>query len=624
MDTRTPRTPDPSGRKPGDSRQGGPSGFFDDGPVLSTVKVPSDPAEVVVTHASFRVELGSLGDSATETAGTGTSGHIPAVRGMTVAGPSAEPFAAGSPGPSAESSAAGSSQAGSSAPYPDQDLVWGADAGPAATRLSPAARPGGPHAPESAASTTQVLPRIEEDAAAPGTIVGPRVPQPPDSARTQPLLKGVRPARGAYDGPETGESDAYGPHGAEAGGAEDGTGHAGGRGDGEPGPYGERPLAQGEFEDAASEARARVRGSLLPGAGRQAYYPGRRMSLGVVLLPLRVFLGFICVYAGMGKLYDPVYFDGDARGSLVTWLRSLEPWAVASPLRDFALTHPVGSGLTVAFLQIIIGVLTVCGLWQRLAASVGALLSAALLMTVSWSSVPAYEAPDIILLAAWSPLIIAGAPVYSVDGRLAADAWRKLGPRAELGELRLRVLRRGALIACVITGLAMLTGAMLGGAVRASHMAKMPEPEKPPTNRLPGSPLPEEPGARTDSGRPADGRTRDADAGAGSRRTGGPSSAASPGEGRRGDPSGPSQRETVQAPQQTAPGAQPPRHSAPGTRATQGGGGSVTGGGGSGGTGGGTASGGSDSGGGNDGSSAQDGGGSSSSGGGGGLGGLLG
>ena len=59
----------------------------------------------------------------------------------------------------------------------------------------------------------------------------------------------------------------------------------------------------------------------------------------------------------------------------------------------------------------------------------GALLSAALILTVSWRTVPAYDAPDIIYLAAWSPLIIAGAPVYSVDGRLAGEAWRRLGPR---------------------------------------------------------------------------------------------------------------------------------------------------------------------------------------------------
>ncbi|MBD3009850.1 MULTISPECIES: DoxX family protein, partial [unclassified Streptomyces] len=223
---------------------------------------------------------------------------------------------------------------------------------------------------------------------------------------------------------------------------------------------------------------------------RQAYYPGRRMNLGVVLLPLRIFLGFISIYGGMGKLSDPVYFDGGERGSMVTWLNGLHPWPIAEPLRDLALEHPVGAGLTVAFLQIVVGVLTVLGLWQRLAASFGALLSAALIVTVSWRTVPVYDAPDIIYLAAWSPLIIAGAPVYSVDGRLAGEAWRRLGPRAELWELRRRVLRRGGVMAMVVAGLTLLVGSTLGAAVRSSEVVKAPEPSDMPTNNLPGSPLP--------------------------------------------------------------------------------------------------------------------------------------
>ncbi|MGO4426769.1 DoxX family protein, partial [Streptomyces sp. MCAF7] len=221
-----------------------------------------------------------------------------------------------------------------------------------------------------------------------------------------------------------------------------------------------------------------------------AYYPGRRMNLGVVLLPLRVFLGLISIYAGMGKLSDPVYFDGGERGSMVTWLRSLHPWAIAEPLRDFALGHPVGAGLTVAFLQIVVGVLTVLGLWQRLAAFFGASLSAALILTVSWRTVPVYDAPDIIYLAAWSPLIIAGAPVYSTDARLAGEAWRRLGPRVGLWALRRRVLRRGGFMAMIVVGVTLLLGSMLGGAVRASETVRGPEPSDTPTNNLPGSQLP--------------------------------------------------------------------------------------------------------------------------------------
>ncbi|MFJ8312199.1 MULTISPECIES: DoxX family membrane protein [unclassified Streptomyces] len=265
-------------------------------------------------------------------------------------------------------------------------------------------------------------------------------------------------------------------------------------------PYGQQPYAEGDFEDpggftedAPGDRRPRTPGPEVP-AVRHAYYPGRRMNLGVVLLPLRVFLGFISVYAGMGKLCDPVYFDGGERGSMVKWLNSLHPWALAEPLRDFALQHPVGAGLTVAFLQVVVGVLTMLGLWQRIAAVFGAVLSAALLVTVSWQTVRAYDAPDIIYLAAWSPLIIAGAPVYSLDARLAGEAWRKLGPRSELWELRRRVLRRGLVMATVVVGLTLVTGALLGGAVRSTTVVTVPGPDDDPTNYLPGTPLPSETG----------------------------------------------------------------------------------------------------------------------------------
>ncbi|UGY92131.1 DoxX family protein [Streptomyces gobiensis] len=423
VDTRTPRTP----------TGGTPGGFLDDEPVLSSVKVPSDPAQVIVSNASFRVKLATPPSS---------SALADTTRLSAVGGPKRR------------------------AP-----LVWSGRTEPGdsdASQLLQAVRSSSAHPEEPAGVATQVLPRITPglptELEATRAIVAPRGPEPPEKA----LLDGVRPAEGAYD--------AYDGQPYDADLAYD--------------------LADDEdgFEGEESEDSRRARSS---DSVRHAYYPGRRMNLGVVLLPLRIFLGFISIYAGMGKLTDPVYFDGGERGSMVSWLRSLEPWAIATPLHDFAVAHPVGSGLTVAFLQIIVGVLTVCGLWQRLAATLGALLSAALLLTVSWRSVPVYDAPDIIYLAAWSPLIIAGAPVYSLDARLAGEAWRRLGPRVALWELRRRVLRRGIVMATVIVGLALLIGSMLGGAVRSAEVATVPEPGEPPRNHLPGSPLPRKPGATT-------------------------------------------------------------------------------------------------------------------------------
>jgi uncharacterized membrane protein YphA (DoxX/SURF4 family) len=202
---------------------------------------------------------------------------------------------------------------------------------------------------------------------------------------------------------------------------------------------------------------------------RHAWYPGRRVDLGLVLLPLRIFLGAISIYAGFSKLCDPVYFDGGARGSMMHWLQSLHPWGMARPLLQFALTHPVGAGLGVAFVQIVVGVLSILGLWQRLAAGTAMLLALALLLTVSWRTVPAYDAPEIIYLAAWSPLLLAGAPLFSLDGRLAIEAWHRLGERAPVSVLRRRVLRRGFVVGTMVVGATLLLGSALGAAVRNTH-----------------------------------------------------------------------------------------------------------------------------------------------------------
>jgi uncharacterized membrane protein YphA (DoxX/SURF4 family) len=448
VDTRTPRT-----------HTGGRTSASVDEPVLSMVKIPSDPAQVTVNHASFRVRLGATSANALDRAA-----RVPLI-------PSAVRPARRAP------------------------VVWSGHSAPgdqAATQLLRAVMRNEDEDTLGAGGATRLLPRVNEETQPVPTVVEPRRPMPPDE-----LLGGVRQVRRAYrddayedeygdeyreqygygdsDGPARGRPDAQGYGQGHRHGHDQGQGHGYDQGhDHGQGPAGGRP------------ARRRAE------PVRHAWYPGRRMNLGIVLLPLRVFLGFITIYAGMSKLCDPVYFDGGKRGSMVTWLTSLHPWTVAEPLRDFAVGHPVGAGLSVAFLQVIAGVLTVLGLWQRVAAAVGALLSVALLVTVSWRTVPVYDTPDFIYLAAWSPLVIAGAPVYSVDGRLAGDAWRRLGPRgASVWDLRRRVLRRGTVLATVVVGLTMVVGSMLGAAVRsAGTRTELPGQSELPINNLQGSPLP--------------------------------------------------------------------------------------------------------------------------------------
>ncbi|CAM5434882.1 DoxX family membrane protein OS=Streptomyces tendae OX=1932 GN=GUR47_26140 PE=4 SV=1 [Streptomyces tendae] len=563
VDTRTPRTPT------GDRSSG-----YDDAPALSMVKVPSDPAQVIVNHASFRVQFGA---SARRTQSPRIARHLSATQD-TARMPAA--------------------------PGRRRAVVWSGRSDPddtGAHRLLQAVRAGaGHHAdePVADAGVTQVIPRVGLDGGplgyddGPATqtletpLVGAQRGPVPDGTRLLPAMRSVGSAydEPAYDGP---------PYDAAAYGDDDFA----------SGPDGYRPDGydpDGREDPERGEPRSRRR---TDDPARHAYFPGRRMNLGVVLLPLRVFLGFISIYAGMGKLCDPVYFDGGERGSMVKWLNTLHPWDVAEPLRQFALGHPVGAGLVIAFLQVLVGVLTVLGCWQRVAAVIGAALSAALLVTVSWKSVPVYDAPDIIYLAAWSPLIIAGAPVYSVDGRLAGSAWRRLGPRSDIWDLRRYVLRRGAVITFLVAGVTLLVGSVLGGAVRDADRVVVPGPGEAPRNELPGSPLPQEPGARKTktsspeaSASPTQGATSGASAPA-------EDDATAPGATR--DSSGTATGGGMPSQTQGTTGQAPPRHSAPAGQAP-----STT----AGPTSGGTSSGGGGSTGGSGGTGSGDGGGSSTTG----------
>ncbi|MFI2368212.1 DoxX family membrane protein [Streptomyces sp. NPDC018833] len=415
-----------------------PRSGFDDQPALSMVKVDCDPSQVIVNHASFRVRLAQSPRPARAMADTARLAFV------------------GAQGTAARRRA---------------PVVWSGRSAPGdsgATGLLQAVRNTTLEHDPYNGGATQVMPRVD---------LGDDTAQHPTVTDGRPLLPPMRQAVGAYDSYDS--YDSYGSYGSYD-------------------SYGQETYAPEPYaEIAPTAAREQVARRSAGDPTRHAYYPGRRMNLGVVLLPLRVLLGLISVYAGMGKLCDPVYFDGGDRGSLVKWLGSLHPWALAEPMRDFALAHPIGAGLTVAFLQVVVGVLTVLGLWQRVAAVIGGLLSAALVLTVSWRTIPVYDAPDLIFLAAWSPLIIAGAPVYSIDGHLAGEAWRTLGPRSEIWDLRRRVLRRGGLAAAVVVGLTMLTGSMLGGAVRSTEVVTVPGPDQNPSNHLPGAALPLEPGTES-------------------------------------------------------------------------------------------------------------------------------
>lgn len=138
------------------------------------------------------------------------------------------------------------------------------------------------------------------------------------------------------------------------------------------------------------------------------------------LLPLRVFLGVTLIYAGLNKLTDSGFLRASGAGSIGDLMHSVRSASAIPALVDLALKMPVGFGYAIAFGELAVGIGTLLGLLARLAALGGALISLSLWLTVSWAVSPYYYGNDLAYLMAWIPLVLAGAPVLSLDAALRA------------------------------------------------------------------------------------------------------------------------------------------------------------------------------------------------------------
>ncbi len=146
------------------------------------------------------------------------------------------------------------------------------------------------------------------------------------------------------------------------------------------------------------------------------------------MLPLRAFLGGTFVYAGLQKLADP------------NFLRSGSPASIQSQLAAATSSSPIGSlleplrhvavlvGLVIALVELAVGIATLLGLWSRVTAACGLLLSFGFLLAVSWHSRPYYFGPDIVFCFAWTPAVLAPPGPWTVD--------RWLGTRARFEQQR--------------------------------------------------------------------------------------------------------------------------------------------------------------------------------------------
>ncbi|GAA4904450.1 DoxX family membrane protein [Streptomyces coeruleoprunus] len=161
---------------------------------------------------------------------------------------------------------------------------------------------------------------------------------------------------------------------------------------------------------------AHTYGNGQPGAERG----WRAVASRYALLPLRIFLGVTFVYAGLDKLTDDRFMSASGSGSVGELMRSVRDGSAVPWLVDLALRSPEGFGYAIGFGELAVGIGTLAGLLARLAAAGGALISLSLWLTVSWQSDPYYYGNDLAYLMAWLPLVLAGAPMFSLDAVRAA------------------------------------------------------------------------------------------------------------------------------------------------------------------------------------------------------------
>jgi thiosulfate dehydrogenase [quinone] large subunit len=149
---------------------------------------------------------------------------------------------------------------------------------------------------------------------------------------------------------------------------------------------------------------------------------------GWVLLPLRLFLGFTFCFAGLQKLANPNFFDANSPSSIQAQMIAAERFSPLHSLIGHLLQFATPIGVLIALGELAVGLGALLGLWTRVAALGGMVLSLTLLLTVSWHASPYYTGADIVFLFAWTPLLLAGAGgVLSLDALIAARTRREAG-----------------------------------------------------------------------------------------------------------------------------------------------------------------------------------------------------
>ncbi|MBP1704358.1 MAG: Rieske (2Fe-2S) domain protein [Chloroflexi bacterium] len=217
------------------------------------------------------------------------------------------------------------------------------------------------------------------------------------------------------------------------------------------------------------------------------------------LIPLRAFLGFTFLYAGLDKFATKGFLAAMGPGSIGEQLEAFTRSSPLTPLIEaFALPYPVAMGTFIALAEIAVGLGVLTGLLYRAAAAGGAFTALIFWLTASWTTTPFYFGPDLPVMFGFITLALAGNGGLLVAGNLVPDRrGRGTGAPARIVPVAGAVGRRELLQAALLGVAAIAAGVgarlLLGGdlpGTTAGAGSGTPSPSPAGTTPAPSSPGP--------------------------------------------------------------------------------------------------------------------------------------
>jgi thiosulfate dehydrogenase [quinone] large subunit len=217
-----------------------------------------------------------------------------------------------------------------------------------------------------------------------------------------------------------------------------------------------------------------------------------------ILLLLRGYLGFAFLYAGLSKIGGHSFLDASSPTSIHATLVAVRPQSPIGGLLGPVEQHSFAFGLLIALGETAVGIGVLLGLFTRIAAVGGMLISLSLFLTVSWNATPWYTGADIVYLFAFTPLLLGG------PGPLSADAWAAAARERQAGHDPVAADRTRRAVLGGVAGIAGLLAVGAAGLVRKStSVASAQTPTVPSTPATPPSPSSSSPSSDPSSSSPS-------------------------------------------------------------------------------------------------------------------------